>query len=108
MTSSKNGLQPPDCDALHGTCRGSVEPYSEGGSPRTKQTFREQLHRPEDRWQLKSGDLVFAWSVIEERYVTYQFETHLCSKVAPLCWVIDLNDGRRIRKKVRDLLIPRI
>ena len=102
--------QPPDCDALHGTCRGSVEPLPEGGSPRTKTkpTFREQLRQPQDQWELKAGDLVFSWSVIEERYVTYQFEAHLCSKVAPLCWVIDLSDGRRVRKKVRDLLMPRI
>ena len=100
--------QPPDCDALHGTCRGSVEPLPESGSPRTKPTITSEQHLFQCiGWKPKQGDLVFSWSIFEEEYVPYQFEAHLCSKVAPLCWVINLDDGRRIKKKLRDLWIPR-
>ena len=101
--------EPPDCDALHGTCRGSVEPQSEGGSPRT-----EPIITPEgDLVQAtikehQQGDLVFAWSIREERYLPFQFECYLLSKIAPMCWVINLSNGCRIRKKIRDLWIPRI
>ena len=104
MTCNK----PPSGDALHGTCRGSVEPLSESGSPRTghKPTLREQLRSPGHQGEVQPGDLVFCWSVFDEQYVAYQFETHLCSKIVPLCWVINLSDGRRIKKKIRDLLIP--
>ena len=106
MTCNK----PPSGDALHGTCRGSVEPLSESGSPRTglKQTLREQLTQVVDMKDVQIGDLVFSWSVIEERYIPYQFEAHLCSKTVPLCWVINLLDGRRLKKKIRDLHKPRI
>ena len=58
-------------------------------------------------WEPKQGDLVFSWHVFEEEYVPYQFEAHLCSKVAPLCWVINLRSGKRVRKKLSDLWIPR-
>ena len=100
--------QPPDCDALHGTCRGSVEPLPESGSPRTKPTFSlEQDLIQCIGWKPKQGDLVFSWNVFEGEYVPYQFEAHLCSKVAPLCWVINMWSGERVRKKLRDLWIPR-
>ena len=105
MTCNK----PPSGDALHGTCRGSVEPLSESGSPRTI-----PIITPEGElmqcigWKPKLGDLVFSWSIFEEDYIPYQFEAHLCSKVGELCWVINLNDGRRVKKQIRDLWIPRI
>ena len=59
-------------------------------------------------WVPKTGDLVFAWSIWDEDYIPYHFEAHLCSKITPMCWVINLANGKRIKKKIRDLWIPRI
>lgn len=101
--------KPPSSDALHGTCRGSVEPLSEGGSPRTKPIITSGGDLVQPTIDLhQQGDLVFAWSIREEKYIPFQFECYLLSKVGRLCWVINLEDGSRIRKKIRDLWIPRI
>ena len=106
MTCNK----PPSSDALHGTCRGSVEPQSEGGSPRALPYIDPEtnLMRNNIDWRPEVGDLVFAWSILEEDYIPYQYEAELCSKITPMCWLINLIDGRRIKKKIRDLWIPRI
>lgn len=104
---SSNPIQPPDGDALDGTCRGSVEPLASGGSPRSSYQPFEDLRQPWKPEDLRQGDLVFAWNIIDAAYIPYHFEAHLCSKVAPLCWVINLSSGKRVRKKLRDLWIPR-
>lgn len=104
MTCNK----PPDCDALHGTCRGSVEPLSEGGSPRNKPTHREQLRNELTSKDVGQGDLVFSWCLFREQYIPYQFEAHLVSRlghIGHLCVVTNLNDGRTQRKKLRDLFV---
>ena len=61
-------VQPPDGDALDGTCRGSVEPLVEGGSPRTGHNKPEYISIPPAE-NLEPGELVWMWSVITERWI---------------------------------------
>lgn len=68
MTSKEREFQPPDCDALHGTCRGSVEPLAGSGSPRTGHNKQDYISIPPAE-TLEPGELVWMWSVFKEAWV---------------------------------------
>ena len=104
MTSN---TKPPMMTHQPGLPADSASRTKPGSSPKPLSSSPERDLMQCIGWIPKPGDLVFSWSILEEEYIPYQFEVQLCSKVAPLCWVVNLSDGRRIKKKLRDLWIPR-
>ena len=106
---SSKCIQPPDGDALDGTCRGSAEPLAGGGSPRTGHNKPEYIPIPAAE-SLDPGELVWMWSIFEERWVPL---TVLCEVncLLPTWKMYELQlveTGRILRKAHRQLRRIRI
>ena len=96
---------PPDGDALHGTCRGSVEPLAGGGSPRTGHNKPEYISIPPAE-TLEPGELAWMWSVIDERWVPLTVLCEVKGLLPLFCKMYELQSverGHILRQTQRQL-----